>query len=88
MVRIKTKQANFSLPGDLLDELRRQVPKGAQSKVVAEAISRELKKLRFQRAVGNAFSAWKPENHPELQEGTEHFVRRLRRSSRTSEVES
>ncbi len=34
----KTKQANFSLPGQLLEELSRQVPKGEQSRVVAEAL--------------------------------------------------
>ncbi len=84
----KPKQANFSIPGDLLEELRRQVPKGEQSSVVARAIRNELMRLRFRRAVDNALGAWKQEEHPELEEGTEQFLRRLRRSSRINRQKS
>lgn len=84
----KPKQANFSLPGDLLEELRHQVPKGQQSRVVATAIRKELIKLRFRHAVDNAFGAWKQEEHPELEEGTERFLRQLRQSSRTDRLKS
>lgn len=84
MSKNKTSQANFSLPDDLLEELRRQVPKGEQSRIVAEALRKELQRLRFHRAVDSAFGAWKAEDHPELEEGTDRFVRRLRRSSRTT----
>lgn len=31
------KQANFALPADLLEEFKRTVPKGEQSKVVGQA---------------------------------------------------
>jgi Arc/MetJ-type ribon-helix-helix transcriptional regulator len=85
MARTKTKQANFSLPDDLLEELRRQVPKGEQSMVVAEALKKELLRMRFRRALDKSFGAWKQEDHPELEQGTEQFVRRLRHSSRTAE---
>ncbi len=87
MAGSKTKQANFTLPEELLQDLRRQVPKGEQSKIVAEALRKELLRLRFLRAMDNAFGAWKPEDHPELEEGTERFVRRLRHSSRANEQE-
>jgi hypothetical protein len=88
MVRTKTRQANFSLPGDLLEELRSQVPKGEQSKLVAEALKRELMRLRFRRAIDSAFGAWSGDKHPELKEGTEEYLRRLRHSSRTDAAES
>ncbi len=52
--------------GQLLEELRRQVPKGEQSRIVAEALRKELLRLRFGRALDNAFGAWKDEDHPEL----------------------
>ncbi|MEK7280797.1 MAG: hypothetical protein AAB037_00390 [Chloroflexota bacterium] len=84
MNKTKTRQANFSLPDELLEELRRQVPKGEQSRLVAEALRKELLRLRFRSALGNAFGAWKDVDHPELEEGTERFVRRLRHSSRTN----
>lgn len=87
MANPKTKQANFSLPDDLLEELRRQVPKGEQSRIVAEALRKELLRMRFRRAIDSAFGAWKQEEHPELEEGTEQFLRQLRQSSRIGERE-
>jgi hypothetical protein len=77
-----TKQANFALPEDLLEELRRTVPKGEQSRVVGEALRNELKRIRFQKALEGSFGAWKDERHPELAKGTRSFVRSLRRSAR------
>ncbi|MBI4332400.1 MAG: hypothetical protein HY673_14100 [Chloroflexi bacterium] len=88
MAGTRTKQANFSLPDDLLQELRREAPKGEQSRIVAEAIRKELTRLRFRRVIDRAFGAWKHEDHPELEEGSEPFLRRLRHSSRMDEPES
>lgn len=88
MAGTKSKQANFSLPAELLEELRRQVPRGEQSRIIAGALRKELMKLRFRRAVDNAFGAWKQEEHPELKEGTDLFIRRLRHSSRRERQKS
>jgi hypothetical protein len=77
-----TKQANFLLPEDLLDELKMTVSKRQQSKVVADALRKELKRLKLEKVFQTSFGAWKDKNHPELKEGTETFVRKLRRSSR------
>ena len=78
-----TKQANFLLPEDLLDELKMTVAKRQQSKVVADALRKELKRLKLEKVLQTSFGAWKDKNHPELKEGTEAFVRKLRRSSRS-----
>jgi hypothetical protein len=83
-----TKQANFSLPEDLLAELRRQVPKGDQSRIVAEALRKELLRMRFRRALDSAFGSWKSEDHPELKQGTEKYIRRFRHSSRLTAQDS
>lgn len=80
-----TKQANFNLPEDLVEELKKYVPRGEQSKVVAEALRKELQRLKFRRALEDTFGAWKEEDHPELEEGTEEFIRRLRESSRSQD---
>jgi len=79
-----TKQANFTLPEDLLEELKRTVPKGEQSKVVGEALRNELKRIKFRKALLSSFGAWKEDKHPELAKGTRRFVRSLRRSFRSS----
>ena len=76
------KQANFLLPEDLLDALRKAVPGRQRSKVVAEALRKELKRLQLMKSLQNVFGAWKEKDHPELKEGTEGFVRRLRKSTR------
>ena len=78
-----TKQANFLLPEDLLDELKMTVSKRQQSKVVADALRKELKRLKLEKVLQTSFGAWKEKNHPELKESTEVFVRKLRRSSRS-----
>lgn len=77
-----TKQANFLLPEDLLDELKRTVSKRQQSKVVADALRHELKRLRLEKAIRESFGAWKDRDHPELKDGTEVYIRKLRKSVR------
>lgn len=81
-----TRQANFTLPEDLLDELKRTVPKGEQSKVVGDALRHELKRIRFKKALQNSFGAWKKGAHPELTKGAHRFVRSLRKSTRLARL--
>jgi hypothetical protein len=78
----RTRQANFLLPEDLIEELRRDVPRREQSKVVSEALRRELRRLKLRKALETSFGAWKDKDHPELESGVEMFVRNLRKSSR------
>ncbi len=77
-----TKQANFLLPEDLLDELKRTVDKRQQSKVVSEALRKELKRIKLAKAFEVSFGAWKDKDHPEMREGAAIYVRRLRKSTR------
>lgn len=86
MARIDVGQANFLLPIELIDDLRRYVPRREQSKVVAEALRKELKRLRLRSALDESFGAWANEPHSELEQGVEHYVRQSRRSSRGSRL--
>ena len=79
-----TKQANFLLPEDLLEELKIVASKRQQSKVVADALRKELKRLRLEKVLDTSFGAWKNNDHPEFKEGTDAYVRRLRKSTRLS----
>lgn len=76
------KQANFLLPEGLLEEIKRNVSKREQSKFVAEALRKELKRLRLRKAVDASFGAWKDKDHAELKGGTEEHIRKMRKSSR------
>lgn len=76
------KQANFVIPEDILDDLRKHVARRQQSRFVAEALRKELKRLRLETALEESFGAWQDKDHPELTEGAEKFVRKTRKSSR------
>ena len=76
------KQANFVIPEDILDDLRKHVARRQQSRFVAEALRKELKRLRLETALEESFGAWKDKDHPELAEGVDKFVRKTRKSSR------
>ena len=77
-----TRQANFLLPEDVLNELKTSVPMRQQSKVVTEALRKELKRIKLAKVLETSFGAWKSKDHPELNKGTEAFVRGIRTSSR------
>jgi hypothetical protein len=77
-----TKQANFLLPEDLIEELKRAVSPRRQSRFVTEALRKELMRLRLAKAIEESFGSWKDEDHPDLAKGTDSCVRRMRRSTR------
>jgi hypothetical protein len=81
-----TKQANFLLPEDVLNELKTSVPIRQQSKVVTEALRKELKRIKLAKALETSFGAWKSKDHPELNKGTESYVREMRKSTRMRQV--
>lgn len=80
-----TKQANFLLPEDLLEELKRTVSPRRQSRFVTEALRKELTRLRLANAIDESFGAWKEKDHPDLAKGPDAYIRRLRRSTRLAE---
>ena len=77
-----SRQANFQIPEDILEDLRSHVERRQQSKFVAEALRKELQRLRLKNALETSFGAWDDCDHPELQSGTDEFVRNIRKSSR------
>ena len=77
-----TKQANFLLPEDLLEELKRTVSPRRQSRFVTEALRKELMRLRLAKAIDASFGAWKEKDHRDLAKGTDSYIRRMRRSTR------
>jgi len=68
------KQANFQVPEDLLNELRKTVGKGELTRFVTEALKRELQRLRQLTAIEETFGAWRNGEHPELAAGVNQFV--------------
>lgn len=76
------RQANFLLPENLLEDLKKSVPKRQQSKLVTDALKKELKRLKLEKSLQESFGAWKDRDHPELKSGTEAYIRATRKSTR------
>ena len=79
---VAKKHANFLLSEEVVEELRHSVEKREQSRFVETALRRELKRLRLEKALQLSFGAWKDADHPELAQGTNKFVRTIRKSAR------
>jgi len=78
-----TKRAHVLLPDDLLREIDSLVgPRGRSAFLVETARTevRRQKLLQFLEGNGTAGTdpAWKDANHPELAEGADRWVRKLR----------
>lgn len=80
---VLARQANFMLPDDLLNDLKQFVGQRQQSRFVAEALRKELQREKMKRALQTSFGAWKDADHPELQAGTNQYIRTQRKSSRS-----
>ena len=49
-------------------------PMRQQSRFVAEALKKELRRVCLAKAIETSFGAWKETDHPELARGAETFV--------------
>jgi metal-responsive CopG/Arc/MetJ family transcriptional regulator len=75
---MQRKRAHVILPEDLLAEVDRLVGERGRSAFLAEVVQREIQRRKLLAALREARGSWKAEHHPELQEGSEAFVERLR----------
>jgi hypothetical protein len=82
------KQANFQVPEDLLNELRKTVGKGELTRFVTEALKRELQRLRQLTAIEETFGAWRNGEHPELAAGVNQFVINVRKSTQEKRADA
>jgi len=72
------KRAHVMLPADLLAEVDRLVGERGRSAFLADLLRREIQRRNLLTALREAKGSWKTQEHPELEEGSEAFVDRLR----------
>ena len=72
------KRAHIILPEDLLAEIDKLVGQRGRSAFLTEVIQQEVQRRKLLAALREARDCWKSEDHPELQDGSEAFVERLR----------
>ena len=74
------QQANFLISKDVLEDLRRLVPRGEQSQVVTHALRVELKRRQLLAGLGKSFGAW---GSRRLMGSTRSYVRKLRKERKS-----
>jgi hypothetical protein len=60
---------NILLPAGVARDLRDYVPPRKRARFVAEAVERELRRVRLEAALEASAGAWRDEDHPELADG-------------------
>jgi hypothetical protein len=65
-----TIQMSVSLPARLVEELQRYILPTQREQFIAQAIERELNRLRLQEALADSAGAWQAQDHPELSDGS------------------
>jgi hypothetical protein len=66
------------LPGDLVAAIDHLVGKRGRSSFLKQAAWEEVKRQQLLRLLENPEPIWKVEDHPELQDGAEVWVERMR----------
>ena len=72
------KRTHVVVPEDLLKEIDELSGKRKRSRFVTEATKKEIRRLKFLKAIKETAGAWKDEDHPELEKGVDNWVRTLR----------
>lgn len=76
---MNTKRTHIVFPHHLAAEIDALVGKRGRSAFLAQAAEKELMRLRQITAVEAAAGAWKDKDHPELKQGADQWVKKLRR---------
>jgi len=73
-----TKRTHIVIPQDLVAEIDIIVGKRGRSAFLTQAAEKELMRLRQIKALESATGSWKDKDHPELKQGADKWVKKLR----------
>ena len=68
-------------PPEVIAEIDKIVSQGHRTAFLVDLAKREIKLNRQRNALRAAKGAWKPEDHPELAQGSAQWVRDIRQES-------
>jgi hypothetical protein len=81
MKQPKTRRAHILLPEDLAREIDALAGRRGRSAFMVETAREEVRRRKLLRFLGEDSPSWREEDHPELEKGSAHWVRTLRRES-------
>ena len=64
-----TIQMSVSLPARIVEDLQRYILPVQRDQFIAQAVERELNRLRLRQALAASAGAWSAQDHPELSDG-------------------
>jgi hypothetical protein len=73
-----SKRAHVILPVDVVADIDKLVGKRGRSAFLAELAQREIKLRRQRDVLQETAGAWKSQDHPELAQGADAWVRKIR----------
>lgn len=78
---MEAKRTHIVIPSQLVSQIDTLVGTRGRSAFLIQAAVKELARLRQLRALEAAAGAWKDKDHPELKQGADRWVRKMRRES-------
>jgi hypothetical protein len=75
------QRAVIQIPSQLAAELDQLAGPGHRSEFAVEVLNREVQRRRLLKIFENKEPIWKDEDHPELAQGSEAWVRQLRQEA-------
>lgn len=81
------KRAHVLLPEDLLADIDALVGPRGRTAFLIEVLRNEVNRRRLLQMLSNPEPIWKDEDHPELADGAEAWVRRMRDQDMQREIE-
>ena len=77
------QRAIIQIPQQLAAELDQLAGPGHRSKFAVEVLQKEVQRKRLMKILENQEPIWKDEDHPELEQGSDEWVRQMRQESET-----
>ena len=82
-VSMSRQRAIIQIPQQLAAELDELAGSGHRSQFAVEVLQREVQRKRLIKLFESKEPIWKDEDHPELENGADQWVRQMRRESET-----
>jgi hypothetical protein len=76
-----SRRVRVALPVELVVEIDKLVGKRGHSAFLTDVARDEIQRRQQRQALREAAGAWKDEDHPELKDGAEAWVRQMRAES-------
>ncbi len=78
---MKSVVKTIRFPAEILAEIRPVMDKNKINftDFIVEAIKNYLRGLSYVEGINNSFAGWKSDGHPELKEGVDRYVRKMRK---------